>query len=787
MTQEELEDYTDMFKGNKHHRKPTRMLVYGRPGIGKSTFCKKAAYDWSKALREILMNFHIVLLIKLRDVCDLKDIRDVLRASKLLTSDGAISIDSLYNYIINNQDKVLFILDGYDEYSCAGKHSPIRDIWDGKLLRDCHVIVTTRHLKSDELRGPSHVQFEINGFKSSEQIAAFARKFLVGEEDVKEFMSYVEEKDLKGIAEIPLLLLMLCLVWKQKHHAGLPTSRTNIYTSFIQTMLDHQVEKDAESKQFRKVHEYREDLSNLGKLAFDALLQECLFVRCSELPEDISSTLDKLLEVGLFQIVNITSLNPEKGIYFIHKSVQEFLAAWHIKEEVLSMEGENTASLSEVDSFKKIIKMSEVLKFACELSAEAAFAVVVHLGSVARKENLTEYNFSETPSIQNLSHDQRKFLTFISHSYFYCSAEKRRDLYSMFLSYTGGVLFLQNDHKNIVASEHLLKSTVAPEFIFFSDVGKHSKQSYRDLITVAEDLNAVVVSCSGEKKAADFLKMHSVRPFIEFFLKKERKTNLYISKISKYDRVYLDTFPNEVLRELISSPESTQENRVGDHANERDSDTASCLTEDTDSTTGPTPHCLSRVTEIGIFDIERQEMKVLVEVLPFVTSPRVISIYGKVGEAKDAQLTETLVSRINFTNRLDTLVLVDINLTAKPAAAIARSLYQAPNLRVVKLSFNPLGEGVSVLTRHLSCVPHLETLFLDEVEMTTEQVNDLTTAVRQSNISKFSTKYHVSFVLLVYIFFFSTVHHVLYNLLSYGFWDFIFLRRGTRASCRLLV
>ena len=68
VTQEELEDYTDMFKEDEYDRKPTRMLVYGQPGIGKSTFCKKAAYDWSKALKEILMNFSILLLIKLRDV-----------------------------------------------------------------------------------------------------------------------------------------------------------------------------------------------------------------------------------------------------------------------------------------------------------------------------------------------------------------------------------------------------------------------------------------------------------------------------------------------------------------------------------------------------------------------------------------------------------------------------------------------------------------------------------------------------------------------------------------------
>ena len=180
VTQKELEDYTDMFKEDEYDRKPTRMLVYGRPGIGKSTFCKKAAYDWSKALKEILMNFCVLILIKLRDVCDVGNIRDVLRASKLLASDGPISVDSLYDYITNNQDKVLLILDGYDEYSCAKEHSPILEIWKGEQLRDCHVIVTTRQLKCDELIGPRHVQLEIQGFKSWKRKRTFVRKFLAG-------------------------------------------------------------------------------------------------------------------------------------------------------------------------------------------------------------------------------------------------------------------------------------------------------------------------------------------------------------------------------------------------------------------------------------------------------------------------------------------------------------------------------------------------------------------------------------------------------------------------------
>ena len=746
VTQEELEDYTDMFKG-----KPTRMLVYGRPGIGKSTFCKKAAYDWSKALKEILMNFSILLLIKLRDVCDLEDIRDVLRASKLLASDGPISVDSLYDYITNNQDKVLLILDGYDEYSFAEEHSPILAIWKGEQLRDCHVIVTTRQLKCDELRGPSHVQLEIQGFKSWERKETFARKFMAGEEDLNEFRLYLEEKDLDDMAEIPLLLLMLCSLWKEKRHEGLPKSRADIFTQFIQTMLDHKGGSH-QSMPFQKVTstEAREDLSNLGKAAFEALLQDRLYVRCSELPSNISRSFQKLSEVGLFQIVNLTSLNPEKGAYFIHKSVQEFLAAWHIKEEVLSIKGESTPSLSKVESFEKIMKMDEVLKFACELSTEAACAVFHHVGSVGRKESVSECDFIELLlEDEELSRNEELYLELISHSYVCCSAEKRRDLYSVFPSCTGDVfLYLDSNKVNITANEHLLKSGMIPDFIFFPDYENSSEKSYRDLITVAEDTNAVFLSCSGEKKAADLLKKFPRRYLGEFFLKRERKIVVYVYQIRKEKDG--STFPTEMLRELISpTAESTQVTRLVDPLNEHDSETASSLTQNTDSITGPTPQSLSCVKQIYIFHIERQEIKMLADFLPLFTALRWISIFGKPFEIIAAQLTETLVSRIIFSDRLVTLVLVRINLTAKPAAVIARSLHQAPGLRYLELSENPLGEGVSVLTQHLSRVPHLIGLYLINVKMTKQQVNDLSAAVRQSNISLLSTLYHVSFVILV--------------------------------------
>jgi len=738
VTQEELKDYTDIFKGDKHHPNPKRLLVYGRPGIGKTTFSKKTAFDWAQQRKEILKKFDVVLLIKLRDVCELKDVRDFLRASKLLACDEVV--DDLYEYILRNQEKVLLILDGYDEYFCSGEKSPVRDIWEGTQLGDIHVIITTRKEKADELRYHSRVRFEINGFNSSDQIRTFASKLLGDEGKVEEFVTYLEERHLKDLAEIPLLLLMLCTVWKENDFKELPKSRAHICQNFIETLILHTIAKHANSKQEEGIDAYNVELCGLGRLAFDALLQNVLSFPVCKLPDSVLSK--KFIKLGLFYVLNaVTFLKREQHVHFIHKSVQEYLAAFYLKEELLK---ERTTCLSQVDSFRKIVQVIEVVRFACELSADAACAIVSHLGIVGKKEGLTEYNFTETPCIDDFSDNQAPFLSFISDSFFSCASDKRRDLYPAFLAYVGGVLLIDSDRLQSVANEHLLRFAPAPEFIFFS-VGLHTEQRYLDLISVLEDLSAVIVSCSGEKKASDFVKTSGPFECDDIFLKNEEgKTYLYISSIwSAY------TFPTEIHRKVMSSPESTQSKKpLEDQSNEQDNRSALCLTENSTAETRTTKHCLSCVIEIGVSVNERQEMETLTDILSYVTSPRDISVTG-FGRPCDPVLVDTLVSRINFTNRLHKLVLRHSNLTAKAAAVIARSLYQAPNLSRLNLSWNPLGEGVSDLTRHLSCAPHLKTLELIDVKMTKKQVNDLSEAVRQTKISKLRSSYHVSFVIFV--------------------------------------
>ena len=189
--------------------------MYGRPGIGKTVFTQKTTFDWAKQrFKEKLGTFELVLLVKLRHVRNFEDVPSLLRDAKLLAADGEISVDELYHYVRDHQEKVLIILDGYDENSAINQ-SPVREIWERRQLRDCCVVITTRHMKADELRRHSDAQFEIDGFDSERQVE-FARRFLKDEEDVEAFLRYLKQQDLEEIAEIPLLLLMLCLLWQEK-------------------------------------------------------------------------------------------------------------------------------------------------------------------------------------------------------------------------------------------------------------------------------------------------------------------------------------------------------------------------------------------------------------------------------------------------------------------------------------------------------------------------------------------------------------------------------------------
>ena len=291
---------------------------------------------------------------------------------------------------------------------------------------------------------------------------------------------------------IPILLLMLLLVWKEKDREGLPSSRVMVYFMFLQTMFNHMSEK--QKKPAEKVDDHKQELCNVGELAFDGLLQDLLYFPLSKLPDHVLT--EKLIEAGLFQLLNMSALHPGKGVHFIHKSMQEFVASFFLKEELLSQESKNN-SLFKVDSIEKIMKMYEVFKFACEMSGEAARKILIYLLEMAAKE-VGEYSFdNQAPSLVDLSHKQESLLTLCTQFFFYCSADTRTELFPTFLSNLGGVFLINPDQLNIAAKETFVKTTASLMYIFFSYSRQYTEQSYNNLIILAQQLNAVIVSRTG--------------------------------------------------------------------------------------------------------------------------------------------------------------------------------------------------------------------------------------------------------------------------------------------------
>ena len=527
-TKKKLGDSSEVFEGDEHHPIRRRILVYGRPGIGKSTFTQKVAVDWANGRKKILEKFNLLLLIRLRDVCGISDLCTMLKTAELLSADDPMAVNNLYEYVRQNQEKVLLILDGYDEYS-GGKSSLIHQIWRGSQLRDCCVMITTRPVKEDELRVPSHAQFELNGFDSLEQKEQFASKILPDEEDVKGLLDYLRKHDLEEMAEIPLLLLMLCLLWKKKK-PQLPTSRAEIYVEFIQTLLDHMAIKDSDNVATDKsINEYQEELSKIGRLAFDALLEDCLHFNFSKFPK--GDLFEKLIHVGFFQVSKLSALNREKIVYFLHKSVQEFLAAWFIVQEVKVKKNETVTCLSRMDTFEKSRKMDEVLKFVCELSSDAVGIVFDHLRYVGEKEGLTNYNFTRTPSVEDLSRAQNEFIELCVDCLFCCPESDRLAVYSAFLSCVNHVVMLRDEHVSTAAEKNFFKGTARfPNYLFFQYITTYADREGNcdDILSILSDLNAVVLTCSGEVK--DFKKYADLCDANLFLKKSEKKTlSIYVA------------------------------------------------------------------------------------------------------------------------------------------------------------------------------------------------------------------------------------------------------------------
>ena len=718
-TKQKIKDYSEIFASHGHHLIPKRILVYGRPGIGKSTFTKKLAVDWSRGNKEVLKCFSVVLLIKLRDVCNTQNFCDMLKKAELLSPDYPVLFRQLYDYILSKQEKVLLVFDGYDEYSSDYLWF-VHQIWRGTHLSGCTLLVTTRPQKKNELRPGSHAQFEINGFDYW-QAEKFAFKFLRDQTEVDKFTSFLIEHDLGDLKEIPLLLLMLVLSWKVCDYQGPSTSRADVYSGFCKTLLDHVTAKTS-NKKLRSIDKYEKDLAKLGELAWQALLNDCLYFKLSKLPEDMRLFIKKFINFGFLQASNHSfSPRPEKLAFFLHKSVQEFLAALFIVRNLKNAKVETINPLSKVDSVKQFMELFEVFKFVFELSPEAAGAVFHHLKMIGRKESLTGFTLSEISSMGDFTEKQIEFYRTCLDCFLSCPASNREAVYPSFLQSVNGVIVIDGKYQlHTLAREHCLRSSgfLKPDYVFSPSVGGYFDVD--DIFSVVCDLELVLVTCNGETK---FVNKHHLRSFKEIVVKKvgQQMVLQYLPQ-AEYDPISaMMSEPSKSSLFFADSLSLLREIKVCRPTNKL----VSLLNN---------LHHITRLSNLKLCNVfmGNQECQLLATALKYVDKLRRLQLsFNPLGHG----ITE-LAKHLHSVPHLQMLLLESTQMGEEEVTALAHSLQNVTQLSELDFSKNPLGQGISELAKHLHSVPHLKSLHLDDTQMGEEEVTALAHSLK--NVTQLS-------------------------------------------------
>ena len=398
-TQSELKHYTELFTADKNGVIPKRILVQGQTGIGKSTFVKKLLVDWVEVNKgagveqtAVLRNFELVVAVNLKEVSKCERLTDVIRLSNVFAKEDKYMTEGLMNYITNNQEKVLLIFDGYDEYR-SGCNSEIYEIFRGNSLRSCCVLITSRISKADELRGGEDLHAEITGFSKVDG-QTFMRRFLTHDE-VFLLQREIYKRKLNELAKVPLLLLFFCTLWRKGQSKHFPETKAKLYIDIIQFILNHSYSKQS-PPQYVEVTSFKEILSEIGKVALQGLLKDDHLFEYSQLSGSVRC--DESVFIGLLQITEFSeTLRPVGMVSFIHKSIQEFLAAWYVTYRCIP-EGGNLGEISV--KLEECLALENVFQFICGLSEDGALATFRHLKSVRMSD--PSLDLSKTvPDVKN--------------------------------------------------------------------------------------------------------------------------------------------------------------------------------------------------------------------------------------------------------------------------------------------------------------------------------------------------------------------------------------------------
>ena len=351
----------ELFLPNKDTQNPFKILVVGRPGIGKSLLCSKISRDWGKD--DLLPYFRLFYLIRFRWYNDETLQKISLKELLCRLHPEGSNDDELFQYVLDNPEKVIIVFDGLDEFKnhprCleddeayggnnAKKEMPLSALYvklmKGKLLPGATILTTSR---PNAVQSIAHLtalhidrKVEIMGF-TPEKIRKYVEKHF-DEERVDGIWSHISSNlELLALCYIPVnthiicSLLEECLKLQEQNpaHTTLPSTSTKVYKGALKLFIfkHHSEFKDKPlTEDFLMGNVDFPDpvevtLKKAGTLAKKGIEQGRLVFDSHEV--------QGIEKCGLFNRMpnrKVSSSKFKSQYCFLHLTFQEFLAAREI-------------------------------------------------------------------------------------------------------------------------------------------------------------------------------------------------------------------------------------------------------------------------------------------------------------------------------------------------------------------------------------------------------------------------------------------------------------------------
>ncbi|XP_038045860.1 NACHT, LRR and PYD domains-containing protein 14-like [Patiria miniata] len=323
-----------------------RLVFFGMGGVGKSTIFDKIAFDWADQTSKILNGFKLVFLLKM---CALSQKSDLVDSTfdQLLGEKSKIEKGELDEFILANPNEVLILLDGFDEMTTktldAASFGFILKALNRIVYQECFICVSTRPSRLETLMSTSLVQnpcthVEVLGF-TDDDVKEYVQKFYekIDPDSGKELIQTVGKSNtLRDFATNPMLLLLICLLWRESKQ--LPETTSRLFTKAVNYMFTR---KDEDKKRASDVSvtEKSETLNAIGQTALRGLMDANQKFSFQE-DEFEPKSLDLALKAGILtQQRVIKNLESHNNIQFTHKTMQEYCAARYLQSIHMSNKG----------------------------------------------------------------------------------------------------------------------------------------------------------------------------------------------------------------------------------------------------------------------------------------------------------------------------------------------------------------------------------------------------------------------------------------------------------------